>query len=109
MAHRSAKLPRGSPTPSAVNIGSNYFLKDKQLTGELKKPFRILSTYASAKPQLPSRELCAAALARATAQRGGRNLFKVTPAGIEPAIFWMRTKCPGPLDDGAMDSIVSDY
>jgi hypothetical protein len=23
MAHRSAKLPRGSPTPPAVNIGSN--------------------------------------------------------------------------------------
>lgn len=25
----------------------------------------------------------------------------VTPAGFEPAIFWMRTKYPGPLDDGA--------
>jgi len=23
MAHRSAKLPRGSPTPPAANIGSN--------------------------------------------------------------------------------------
>lgn len=35
---------------------------------------------------------------------GSINAFKtddVTPAGIEPAIFWMRTKCPGPLDDGA--------
>lgn len=25
----------------------------------------------------------------------------VTPAGIEPAIFWMRTRRPGPLDEGA--------
>ncbi len=24
----------------------------------------------------------------------------VIPAGVEPAIFWMRTRCPGPLDDG---------
>lgn len=21
--------------------------------------------------------------------------------GFEPMIFWMRTRCPGPLDDGA--------
>ena len=94
MAHRSAKLPRGSPTPSAVNIGSNYFLKDKQLVGELKKPFASLRAWAGA---------------RATDPKISENFCKVTPAGIEPAIFWMRTKCPGPLDDGAMDSIVSDY
>jgi hypothetical protein len=25
----------------------------------------------------------------------------VTPAGFEPAIFGMRTQCPGPLDEGA--------
>lgn len=25
----------------------------------------------------------------------------VTPAGFEPAIFWMRTRYPRPLDDGA--------
>ena len=24
----------------------------------------------------------------------------VIPAGVEPAIFWMRTRRPGPLDDG---------
>lgn len=28
----------------------------------------------------------------------------VTPAGFEPAIFWMRTRYPKPLDDGAMRS-----
>ncbi|PIR99871.1 hypothetical protein COT86_01595 [Candidatus Collierbacteria bacterium CG10_big_fil_rev_8_21_14_0_10_43_36] len=39
------------------NIGSNLFLKDKQIMVEWEKPFRILSTYASAKPQVPSREL----------------------------------------------------
>ena len=26
----------------------------------------------------------------------------VTPAGFEPAIFWMRTRYPKPLDEGAM-------
>lgn len=30
----------------------------------------------------------------------------VTPAGVEPAIFWMRTRRPGPLDEGAV--VVSD-
>lgn len=25
----------------------------------------------------------------------------VTPAGFEPAIFWMRTRYPKPLDEGA--------
>ena len=25
----------------------------------------------------------------------------VTPTGFEPVITWMKTKCPGPLDDGA--------
>ena len=78
----------------AKNIGSNYFLKDKQLVGELKKPFASLRAWAGA---------------RATDPKISENFCKVTPAGIEPAIFWMRTKCPGPLDDGAMDSIVSDY
>ncbi len=29
------------------------------------------------------------------------NSLLVTPAGFEPAIFWMRTRYPEPLDDGA--------
>ena len=29
----------------------------------------------------------------------------VTPAGFEPAIFWMRTRYPGPLDEGALLTI----
>ena len=31
----------------------------------------------------------------------------VTPAGVEPAIFWMRTRRPGPLDEGANIVIIS--
>lgn len=26
--------------------------------------------------------------------------FVVIPVGVEPTIFWMRTRRPGPLDDG---------
>jgi hypothetical protein len=33
----------------------------------------------------------------------------VAPAGIEPAISWMRTKCPGPLDDGALALHIDVY
>lgn len=33
----------------------------------------------------------------------------VTPAGFEPAIFWMRTRCPGPLDDGASSESTSGF
>ena len=29
-----------------------------------------------------------------------KNYNMVIPAGVEPAIFWMRTRRPGPLDDG---------
>ena len=70
----------------AKNIGSNYFLKDRQLQIEYKKPFASLR---------------AAALARASVPAHLENSLIVTPAGVEPAISWMRTKCPGPLDDGA--------
>ena len=28
------------------------------------------------------------------------DLELVIPAGVEPAIFWMRTRRPRPLDDG---------
>ena len=31
----------------------------------------------------------------------GSDCEMVTPAGVEPAIFWMRTRRPRPLDDGA--------
>ena len=31
----------------------------------------------------------------------------VTLAGVEPAIFWMRTRRPGPLDDRAIIYILS--
>jgi hypothetical protein len=32
------------------------------------------------------------------------NSDVVTPAGFEPAIFWMRTRYPRPLDDGAANA-----
>ena len=31
----------------------------------------------------------------------------VTPAGVEPAIFWMRTRRPRPLDEGATGAILT--
>ena len=30
----------------------------------------------------------------------GSDSHLVIPAGVEPAIFWMRTRRPRPLDDG---------
>ncbi len=78
----------------AQNIGSNYFLKDKKLTGELKKPFASLRAWAGA---------------RAISQKYGRNFFEVTPMGIEPMISWMKTKCPRPLDDGAKLLIYEEW
>ena len=33
-------------------------------------------------------------------RRANPQIFLVIPAGVEPAIFWMRTRRPGPLDDG---------
>ena len=32
----------------------------------------------------------------------------VIPEGVEPSIFWMRTRRPGPLDDGTNTVILSD-
>ena len=34
-------------------------------------------------------------------------ILLVTPAGVEPAIFWMRTRRPGPLDEGATPVILT--
>ena len=34
------------------------------------------------------------------AQMGDFNFKMVIPKGVEPLIFWMRTRRPGPLDDG---------
>ncbi len=50
----------------AKNIGSNYFLKDNQLSGELKKPFASLRAWAGA---------------RAESSQSGRNFFEVTLTG----------------------------
>lgn len=38
-----------------------------------------------------------------------RPFFEVTPAGVEPAISWMKTKCPRPLDDGAAYSSLRSH
>ena len=70
----------------AKNIGSNFFLKDKQLQIEYKKP------YAS---------LRAAALARASVPAHLENSLIVTPAGVDPATSGRRTRSPGPQDGGA--------
>ena len=33
----------------------------------------------------------------------------VIPAGVEPAIFWMRTRRPGPLDDGTNNIYILSF
>ena len=60
----------------AKNIGSNFFLRDKQLTGEMKKPFASLRARAGARAMYPDES---------------ENSLSVIPAGIEPAIFRMKT------------------
>ena len=30
------------------------------------------------------------------------SIYMVIPKGVEPLIFWMRTRRPGPLDDGTI-------
>ena len=37
------------------------------------------------------------------------KLPMVIPAGVEPAIFWMRTRRPRPLDDGTITSLILPY
>ncbi len=60
----------------AKNIGSNFFLKDKQLIVYLRKPFASLR---------------AAGIARATVPMHLQSSLCVTPAGFEPAISRMKT------------------
>ena len=57
-------------------IGSNFILKDKQLTMEMKKPFASLRARAGARAMYPDES---------------ENSQSVIPAGIEPAIFRMKT------------------
>ena len=39
----------------------------------------------------------------------GLIFLLVIPAGVEPAIFWMRTRRPRPLDDGTNAPSLLDY
>lgn len=41
------------------------------------------------------------------ASKDAQNSPMVIPAGVEPAIFWMRTRRPGPLDDGTTTYIIT--
>ena len=50
-----------------------------------------------------------------TTQRPTKNTLRaflvylvVIPEGVEPSIFWMRTRRPRPLDDGTSTSIVTE-
>jgi len=61
----------------ANNIGSNFFMKDKQLTGELKKPFASLRAWAGA---------------RATDPKISENFCKVTPRVAEWNQIWSELK-----------------
>ena len=38
---------------------------------------------------------------------GSEDSHMVIPAGVEPAIFWMRTRRPRPLDDGTSTTIIT--
>ena len=78
----------GRLSSALKNIGSNFFLKDGQLTIDLKKPFATLR---------------AAALARRRNAYFDEHSLCVTPVGVEPTITWMKARCPRPLDDGAVN------
>ena len=71
----------------AKKVSSNFFLMNRRLSAKLNFPYAALSAEAGAASAAPKH----------------LSISKmVIPAGVEPAIFWMRTKCPRPLDDGTM-------
>ena len=69
--------------------GLHFDIKDKIFgTDDLSPLFSVISTKKE-----PS---------------SGSNSGMVIPEGVEPSIFWMRTRRPGPLDDGTNTVILSD-
>ena len=76
------------------NIGSNFFLKDKQIMVKWEKPLRILRTYTYSKSRVSPRELRARAGARATTPKMGGESLSVAELGFEPRISSFKGRRP---------------
>ena len=74
----------------AKKVGSNYFLFDRRLRGELNFPFAALASDAGV--------ACAAPNQSAISKM-------VKARGFEPRINGLKTRCPRPLDDASLATI----
>ena len=85
------------PAAAAAAHSQNKDTRNSQPTGKI----RILAP-ATLPPCAPSLET-----ANNKKQPSGGVFYKIIPVvipkGVEPLIFWMRTRRPGPLDDGTTE------
>ena len=76
----------------AKTVGSNFLLTDLQLFPTFNLGFA---------------ELYSQSLLQSPRTQALEKSLSVTPAGVEPAILGLKTRCPSPLDDGVKITSVS--